>query len=187
MRARTRARPQLEALESMTLLSGVAAAAVHRPHAEVAAVNNGPTTPGTTITLSGTERGLYFARQQNPDTGKQYSFTAVGRVSPLGLTFSTGSFHTPGFILNGMVDGSLTLRAPRGLVNVMLSGPAQGPSAGVFDLTYTITGGTRNFANDKGTGPVEVTVRPFGSGSVSSRRGEVGRITLNFGAMTTTV
>src|SRR4051794_16191186 len=121
MREKRQARPHVESLESRTLLSG-AGAAVAPHHAQVAVVPSGATTSGMTITLSGTERGLFTARQRNPDTGAQYNLIALGRVSPLGPTAATGSFQTPGFILNGTVTGSLTLRARRGTLNLNLTG-----------------------------------------------------------------
>jgi hypothetical protein len=185
MRETRQTRPQLESLESMTLLSGVAAAALrHNHHAEVVVINNGPTNPnpGTAITLKGTERGLYSAGQQIPDTGKQYTLFALGRVTPLGSTFTTGSFHAPGFITTGTVDGSLTVRALRGTLTLHLTGTAPGSSSGPFDLTYAITQGSGAFAGNSGTGTVDITVNPFGSASAQPGRSEVGRVTLVFGA-----
>src|SRR3954454_4070601 len=111
-RKRFRAQPQVEGLESMTLLSG---AAGMMTGAAPLAAHLSPPAPQPLV-LSGTAHGSYVGHQSNPDTGTQYSLFAQGRVTPLGQSIVRGSFTTPGFILNGTAQGTLTVSGPRGSV-----------------------------------------------------------------------
>lgn len=113
--------------------------------------------------LSGTATGTYIRANGIPDTGATYQFTGSGKVSPLGADTVTGSLHTPGFILNGVDTGTLTLSNTKGSVTVSVSGPAVSPLATpvpLLNLTYTITGGTGSYKNLKGTGPVRMILIP---------------------------
>jgi hypothetical protein len=96
MSDRWRSRPQVESLESMTLLSGVAGTL----HAQ-SAMTVVPITPVAThlIHLTGTAKGSYHARSI-PDAGKTYTFSGAGQISPLlGQTNVTGTVQLPGLII----------------------------------------------------------------------------------------
>jgi len=170
-RNRARIRPEVEGLESMTLLSGVAAS-VHTAASAMV------TAPVQTVSLSGTAHGNYVSRQSNPDTGTLYSFNARGMIAPVGRTFDFGSFHTPGFIQNGQTQGRLTLVGPRGTLRMTITEvtPTTDPT-NVFHFTYTITGGTGRFRNAQGTGNLDVTLTPA---MTSSIRVGHGRLSLAF-------
>src|SRR5262252_429772 len=81
MRERLRLHPRVESLESMTLLSGVSAAARGAIAALLA-----PVAPpsGHEIDLTGTVKGTYHVHIINPDTGKDFIFSGSGKVAPLG-------------------------------------------------------------------------------------------------------
>ena len=177
-RNRKRVSPQVEGLESMTLLSGVAAA-VHHGHAVVQTA----TTQTQNLSLSGTVHGQYFAQSSNPDTGSTYSITAFGRISPLGRTAVTGSYQTPGFILNGTAHGSLTLTAAHGSLTLKLdqAGPIpQNSSGGSRLFQFTITGGTGAYAGAQGSGTVNVTLDSSNSLNLGGHHLSTGRVTLTF-------
>jgi hypothetical protein len=173
-RNRVRIRPQVEGLESMTLLSGLATTV----HAAASAMVS---TPVQAVALSGTARGSYVSRQSNPDVGTTYNFSARGRITPLGQTFDFGSFRTPGFIQNGQTQGRLTLAGPRGTVRLSITEvtPKTDDTANVFHFTYTITGGTGRFRHAQGTGTLDVTLTPSTSMAGSPRFGH-GKISLTF-------
>ena len=83
MRLSRRTRPQLEVLESMTLLSALSPALVHPGGPILAAA----TAPGTTtqVSLNGTLTGDYHvAGKVNPDKGLDYVFSGNGSICPLG-------------------------------------------------------------------------------------------------------
>jgi hypothetical protein len=173
-RRRVRIQPQVEGLESMTLLSGLATTV----HAAASAMVS---TPVQTISLTGTANGNYISRQSNPDVGTSYNFTARGRIAPLGQTFDVGSFRTPGFIQNGQTQGRLTLIGPRGTVRLSITEvtPTGTPTANVFHFTYTITGGTGRFRHAQGTGNLDVTLTPSTSSTNSVHLGH-GKVALTF-------
>jgi len=128
-------RPEVERLESMTLLSGMAAAA------HSAAIPN-------PLHLTGSVHGTY----QLEGTGS--TSKASGSISPLGHITDSGSVsHIDGL-------GTVTMTAKQGKVFLDLK---LRPSGIGFGGTYTITGGTKAFAAETGSGHVQITP----SGSVS--------------------
>jgi hypothetical protein len=154
----------VEALESRAFFS-VTAALSHMVTAPAIAsvVVKLPFPIPASFGLTGTATGTYTRAAGIPDTGATYHFTGSGKISPLGADTVTGSLHTPGFILNGVDTGTLTLSNAKGTVTVSLSGPAANPSATpvpMLNLTYTITGGTGSYKNVKGTGPVRMILIP---------------------------
>ena len=177
MRAKQQVRPALESLESMTLLSGVAAMHAHVPAAEVAPM------PGV-ISLQGRIQGFYLAHQNNPDTGKVINVFAVGRINPLGESAVNGTLNTPGFIMSNTVTGNMTVRSRFGSLNLQLTGvesptsPTSTPSN--MELTYTIKSGTGQLQGDTGTGVIDVSLHSFGSAFSRFRGGGFGRVTFNF-------
>ena len=108
-------------------------------------------------------RGELYPPIAIPDVGTTYTFTGTGSVTPLGSDTLTGSLTTPGFILNGLEKGSLTLTNSKGTVTISLSGPAVSPIAAAtptFKLTYAITGGTGAYKNLRGIGTATLALHP---------------------------
>jgi hypothetical protein len=179
-RKQYQAHPRVEGLESMTLLSGATGALAG---AVPAAVQSLPLAPEP-ITLVGQAHGSYVARQSNPDTGTHYTLAAEGRVSPLGPTFLTGSFTTPGFIHNGTTEGTLTLRDARGSITMKIatfpSSTAASSAGGqsTIEFAYTVTGGTGRFRNASGHGLVFVKLNPVGSWGNGTQHVGVGRVSI---------
>ena len=179
MRARGKARPQLESLECKSLLSGMPAA-VHTSQQPAVAVST--PTAGSTLTLSGTERGFFFAHQDA--SGKTYDMSAGGRVDPLGHTFAAGNLHVTSGISSGPPNGTLhlatnigtlTLQIPK---SVMIPAGLPTPTSNdeIVD-TYTITNGTGAYQGDTGSGVVEFRFdSPFSSPSAM----EFGEASITF-------
>ena len=127
MRKTIRRRPEVETLESMTLLSGVAAAA----H---------PVAALTSVELSGTVKGTLSA------SGK---VKGSGSLSPVGkITFS-------GHQTIGVVQGSETLSSKHGKIS--LTTDLRSIGGGSYTGEYTITGGTKSYAGASGEGSLEST------------------------------
>jgi hypothetical protein len=203
MRREKRSRPGLEYLETKLAMSTggatAAGAAMHvtSDHSQAALVSRSTIDSAARImaqkkklALSGDVTGTYTSKEANPDTGTEYKITAHGVVTPVGAAVVTGSFHTLGFILNGIETGKLTLKGSKGKVYLQLTEsivpiaakssdplpggvnpggpmiPASTPSLEsepivlVYTFNYRITGGTGRYAHDKGTGVVHVTTTP---------------------------
>ncbi len=110
MRERMKARPQLESLESMTLLSGAAATALS-PHHH-AKVSITPTGPGAALTLSGTVRGSFLMNRGS--SGKTYNIFTAGMLTPIGSRAGNGHLHVLSGISTGPPNGTLRLSTRRG-------------------------------------------------------------------------
>ena len=168
-RKKFRLQPQVEGLESMTLLSGASAAMVH-----AAAV--------TRVALRGTVAGSYLARQGNPGTGATIQLAAGGPVSPLaGRSTVSGTARVPGFVQNALVQGTLTVRGPQGSIIVRIGGLITTPPSSAQKVTYgfgyVITGGTGQFSNVRGNGILLATLTPS---SAPTSRISVGTLILTF-------
>lgn len=171
-----KARPQLEPLESMCLLSGVAAA-VHGPHHHPAAATS-TGSPGSTLTLRGSESGV-FVMQQN-SSARNYDITAAGRLTPLGYSATTGNLHVLLGISSGPPNGTLHLAASRGTLTLQIPKSVMIPaglptptSSNEIVDTYTITKGTGSYKGDTGSGVVEFTFSNISS-AASFAVGHVG-------------
>jgi len=127
MRKTMRRRPEVETLESMTLLSGVAAVA----HQVVAL---------TSVELLGTVKGALSAGGTLKGTG---SLSPVGKI-----TFS-------GHQTIGAVEGSETLSSKHGKISLTTTVLSIG--GGSFRGNYTITGGTKSYTGASGEGPLDST------------------------------
>jgi hypothetical protein len=158
-RNQNRIRPELEGLESMTLLSG-AAAAIHAHVATMTPIVN----PLPPISISGRAHGQYFARTENPDTGATYDFAATGNISPLGQSLIAGELKTVGNINgNGPVTtirimgrhGALKLRVAELNPNLPPP-PGSSTAANVVHFAFTVTGGNGRYRNDQGSGTLDV-------------------------------
>lgn len=135
--------PEFESLESMQLLSGAGAAVHHAMvHDRVAQVHRAPV-GDVALNLSGTVQGTYRVVG-----GAAARFNGRGMVSPLGKA------HLKGKISLTSSGGQLTLNfGRRGKVFAAVGG---GTTAGGY--LYQITGGTRTFAGDSGTGVAIVSL-----------------------------
>jgi hypothetical protein len=141
-----RRRPEFESLESMVLLSGVAAAG---RHAAAALVATRPVTDAL-VSLSGTAAGTY---RSGKAAGSPVTFTARGSVSPLGKAKVTGSLQ----LSIASPTGTMTIAAGHNKVFANLS--TKGLGAPVF-INITITGGAGKFAGASGSGEAIVNIVP---------------------------
>jgi hypothetical protein len=156
MKEHLRRRPELESLESVTLLSGASAAVV----GAVAALATTDAS-ATKIHLTGTAKGSYHLSIANPDTGKEFTFLGSGRVAPLGQVTLSGTIRSPGFIANGHSTGSLVLSTPKGSVTLELTGPPQNGTTPVPNVfSFQITKATGTFKSDTGTGYIDLVLGP---------------------------
>ena len=132
MRERPRRYPEVETLESVTLLSGVPAAV--QP---VAAIQS--------LQLSGSLHGT-TATRPNP------TFQISGALSPLGKVTAAG--HGSVETVTGP-NGSFNLKTRQGRVFVSTDVASTGKRS--YAGTYTIQGGTGAYARDQGSGSFTVS------------------------------
>jgi hypothetical protein len=141
MRKQMRRRPEVERLESMTLLSGVAA------HAAT------PTIPHPLV-LSGSIHGSLLAKGASKTSGvvnASGTFPLAGKLTFKGSLAASAT---------GSETGSLTATSTKLgklFVTVNLT-----RSATSFTGTYQVTGGTGAFANESGSGNVQGTFTKTG-------------------------
>jgi hypothetical protein len=168
--------PQVEALESLTLLSGLTVPGTS-PVLPVPVLTGSIHAAAATAALTGTARGVYSSTSRNPDTGTTYYINAAGNLAGLGGTAVSGSMRTPGFVARGQATGTLTLYAARGTITLHLVGPTQpGFIALPATLSYTIGGGTRAYRGATGSGTVDLALHPVAPKVVVG----VGQVTLVF-------
>jgi len=162
MRISRRTRPQLEVLESMTLLSALSPVLVHLGGPILAAA----TAPGTTtlVSLNGTLTGDYHvAGKANPDKGLDYVFSGNGSVGPLGHTDVTGHLHSLGNVA-GQAKGLIVLSTPNGSLTLHLTGKEQNAFAPLPDrFTFKITNSSGKYLGDQGTGTIVFVRDPAGT------------------------
>jgi len=179
MRISRSTRPQLEVLESMTLLSTLSPALVHPGRPILAAVTTGTTTP---VSLKGTLVGLYHvAGKANPDKGLDYVFSGNGSIPALGqvLVHVTGNLHSLGNVAEGRAKGLVVLSTSKGSLTLHLTGPEQKGFARLPDhFTFQITNGSGNYLHDRGTGSVDFRRIP----AATSPSPEQGEFTMSFGS-----
>jgi hypothetical protein len=163
MRLSKRTRPQLEVLESMTLLSALAPAIVHPGGPALIAAATPVTT--TTVSLNGTVKGDYHVTSKiTPDEGLDYVFFGKGSVGPLGQAHVTGNVHSLGNIVNGHAHGLIVLSTPDGSLTLHLTGPEQKGFAKLPDhFTFKITNSSGKYLGDQGTGTVVLVRDPAGT------------------------
>src|SRR5271166_6645631 len=112
MRISRSTRPQLEGLESMTLLSALSPALMH-PRGPILTADTAPSTP-TPVFLKGTLTGHYHvAGKVNADEGLDYVFSGNGSIGVLGHVHVTGNLHSLGNIVAGHAQGLIVLSTPR--------------------------------------------------------------------------
>jgi hypothetical protein len=150
------------------------------------------------VSLTGQADGDYTSTQNKDNTGIKYQLSgASGAITPIGSAVVKGWFHTPGST-GGQDFGSLTIVGSRGKLKLKLTpeiytfsaradksvnpaGPVRGPStvnsgspmipkgSPIVDyFTFTITRGTGQYAQDRGTGTVEVAINPRLTGQLVS-------------------
>jgi hypothetical protein len=156
---------EFEALEALELLSGIELAGPHTMilhHAAQVHRGTQESVGDVALNLSGTVPGTYSVVGRGPAA----SFKGRGTVSPIGRTQMQGSIALGG----SAASGRLTLNFGRsGKVFAAITG--QTPGGG---YTYQITGGTRTFAGDTGSGVAFVQILP--SNPARTR----GHVTVNF-------
>jgi hypothetical protein len=162
----------------MTLLS--VAGAMLPAQLPGAVVANALPLPLNFVNLNGTARGFYAAHTVNPDTGTHFVFEARGRITPLGNTSMVGSFQTPGFILNGVTKGTITMTAPGGTLTLQIAASASQTTTNEIKFHYAITHGTGRFLNAHGVGTVDVVLRRLTEFPQHGGRNEIGDVTLTF-------
>jgi hypothetical protein len=171
-------RPQLEALEAVTLLSGVGAmmglsglaAPHHQIMAEVGPVLSLPLIPvgATPLFPRGTIKGMYV--EHGGSTTIQ--FFASGSLAPLGFTTETGTIGA---------TGTVRIATPKGTVTLQMSPTT--PRGHFFD--YGITETTGGYTGDQGAGTVVVTLGPRHAGPTAGT--SFGSIRLTFGVYPTPI
>lgn len=110
------------------------------------------------VSVKGTLTGTYTLPLGNPDA-RSFQFTGNGTVKTLGAVAIDGTITPPGFIKSAPATGDLTLTAPNGSVTLELTGhPQIGGSPVPQKMTYTISGGTGDFANSGGKGSVAIAL-----------------------------
>jgi hypothetical protein len=134
MRKLKQRRPEVEALEAVLLLSGMAGV-----HGTAAAPNP--------LHLTGALHGTFKSRAGGG------SFKGTGSLSPIGHVTVTGSATTGTEAGN---TGALKLSNKQGQTLVSLSGTSTGATS--FSGTYTVAGGTKAYAGETGSGSVTLTL-----------------------------
>jgi hypothetical protein len=164
-------------MEAMTLLSGVAAAAIVAlpTHAEVSSAAK------TRLTLGGKEHGGFVAHRTS--TSRDYTVAVAGTLTPIGKAAVTGTLDValvptsgpPSGTLHLVTSkGSLTLKIPES-VAIPYGLPAPTSKGEVVD-TYYIAGGTGAYKGDTGSGVVEFTF----NAKASAGAYQAGQVTITF-------
>jgi hypothetical protein len=142
-----------------------------------------------TASLTGSADGDYTSTLSKHSMGIKYHLSASGTITPIGSAVINGRFHTPGST-GGQDSGSVTIVGSRGTLKLKLTpenwsfsaraddsvnpgGPIRGLSTvnpggpmipkgspPVYFFTFTITRGTGQYAQDRGTGSVEIATTP---------------------------
>jgi hypothetical protein len=110
------------------------------------------------VKVKGTLTGTYATPLGNPDA-RSYVFTGTGTAGAMGAVSLDGTITPPGFILSAPANGEFTLTNANGTITLDLTGkPQPGGSPLPEKMTYTISGGTGDFANAGGKGTVSIAV-----------------------------
>jgi hypothetical protein len=142
-----------------------------------------------TVSLTGSADGDYTSTLGKHSMGIKYHLSASGTITPIGSAVVNAWFHAPGSN-GGQDSGSLTIVGSQGTLKLKLTpenwsfsaraddsvnpgGPIRGLSTvnpggtmipkgspPVNYFTFTITRGTGQYAQDRGTGSVEITTTP---------------------------
>ncbi|MDR3638025.1 MAG: hypothetical protein P4L84_29745 [Isosphaeraceae bacterium] len=201
MKTQKKVRPQLEALESMALLSGAAAAVELHTHI---GARVGVTRPPVLITpapLSGSINGTFVGTEARSQSNATYRFFGVGRVNPIGYAsvngavqvsnlVTTGSQTTATVSLNG--TDTLYVHGRGGTLTLQLAGPAtvtttaSSSTSSQFTFTYTVTAASGAYSGEQGeTGEIDVSLRSYIPSFVHLSNFDVGRFTMSFSTAST--
>jgi len=116
---------------------------------------------GGQVTLHGDVRGTWAASFANPGTGVHETLNGWGTVQPLGRVQASGDLQIPGFLRMGQWRGKLTLTDAQGSLTLSLLGPLAGNFGKTpGSLSYTITGGTGQYAGTSGHGTAGLQQMP---------------------------
>ena len=139
VRKRDSTRPELEALETMTLLSGIGLGADAKP----------PALPNP-LNLVGTVKGALTIKGTSP------SLKVTGNLSPIGKV--AYSISGP---ITSFETGPHSLSIPVGPARLFVAFSLK--RFGTTEAgTYTVTGGTRTLAGETGSGALTVRLNPAG-------------------------
>jgi hypothetical protein len=139
MSKRTERRPEVEALESMTLLSGMAGHGVE-------ALAKAPTFPNP-LDVTGTLNGTIQTK------GTKQVLTAKGNLIPIGKVSFTQTEH-----ITTLAGGLPDLVIPHGPAKLFLSIQVTSASGSTVSGNYTVTGGTKFLTGEMGSGHVTVAL-----------------------------
>jgi hypothetical protein len=180
MAMKRQSRPVLEPLESVSLLSGLAAGLPIQPGGPARDLRD--VSPATTIVLTGQVRGDYQVIPITSGPGSLYTVMTSGKLSPIGQRVTvTGMLRTYDGFSSGPPSGTLKLATARGSLTLEIPKSVFIPSGvptstspnQIFD-TYTITKASGSLKSMTGFGVVEfdfLTTQPIGAEPV--RTGEV--------------
>ena len=182
-------RPRLELLESKTVMSAGVAAGAAALSLDTPAAARLARPVEQTVSLTGSADGDYTSTLSKHSMGIKYHLSASGTITPIGSAVVNGWFHAPG-LNGGQDSGSLTIVGSGGSLKLKLTpehwsfsaraddsvnpgGPIRGLSTvnpggpmipkgspPVYFFTFTITRGTAQYAQERGTGSVEIATSP---------------------------
>ena len=153
MRKAKRYQPQIENLESMTLLAGVFAG-MHGPAASIATLAIPEhRRAGVFLHLDGELSGTYQVMSGIPDVGNTYRLSGDGLINPLGKAHGTGDFNQVGNVARGRARGQIALTTSRGSLTLTFRGPLQKGFAPLpYVFLFKITSGSGAYLRDRGHG-----------------------------------
>ena len=154
MRKATRYQPQIENLESITLLSGMFAG-MHGPTASISTLAvPEPRRAAAFLGLNGWSRGTYQVIAGPPDMGATYKLSGGGFVDPLGKSHITGTVNQLGNVARGRARGQIVIAASRGDLTLTLIGPVRSgfsPLPERFSFKITSASGAYRHVRGHGT------------------------------------
>ena len=153
MREAKRYQPQIEDLESLTLLSG-GFAGMHGPAASIATLAIAERRQvDAFLHLNGTLAGTYQVVSGMSDVGHIYTLAGDGFINPLGQAHGTGDFNQLGFVARGRAHGQIALTTSRGSLTLTFKGPLQKGFAPLpYVFLFKITSGSGAYPRDRGHG-----------------------------------
>ena len=165
IRKTVRRRPELESLESMLLLSGIAVDGHHAAAALVA--------PAITSPLSGTASGT-FRVSKSEQAGAPVSFMTQGNISPVGHLTAKGTFP----LFASTAPQSVIISTRHAKVTATLGAVQFGTP-----VAYQITGATGKYKFLVGdSGEATLTVEPPVNGTDEGQFPNKGHFTITLGS-----
>jgi hypothetical protein len=165
MRISKRYRPEIEKLESMTLLSGVSTGLPGLAASITTLTSSGGSGSVEQVKLNGTLRGTYHVDDSNPDVGQNYTLFGHGRVSPVKTADVTGHVNSLGNVATGKAHGLLVISTPQGSLTLKLTGPSQKGLARLPDrFSFKITNSSGAYLHDRRHGTAVLVLDPAAPG-----------------------